>query len=194
MSNLKRLCWLQSTHEAVVLTTDNVGAALATANPNNADGRAGEADQDVHALNYDAEQAKKSCGAGVTGLFIACTVSHFTTVAAYERTYGLDAVAALDVARRAGAFGNTSGSSGDGDSRGLGGGDRRRRHRRRRAPALHVLRVGGGDSKDRYEGEGSNGGKAGEHLEDTEESLGYFGLSWCIWKTMPSPLVLRRFI
>ena len=64
------------THDAVVLTADNVGVAATPTNTDDADGRAGEADQDVHGIKYDAEQAKKKAGSRVAGLFIA--ISHPT--------------------------------------------------------------------------------------------------------------------
>lgn len=179
----KTLVTHRSTHEAVVLTADSVSIARTAASTDDADGRAGEADVGDHTLKDDAKQAKKSGHAGGAGLFTAHIVSQFTTIAAYERTYGFNAVAALDGAGRAGP-GPSLSRAGSGDSDSLGG----------FAAALVSKGGWGGDCKDRYEGNGSNGGKAREHLENTEESLGYLGLFWCIWKMMLSPLVLHRLI
>lgn len=74
----------RSTHNGVVLAADRIGIAVTSANSDNGDGRAGETDQGVHALNDNTEQAKKSAGSGVAGLFTAHIVSHFIRVAAYE--------------------------------------------------------------------------------------------------------------
>ena len=47
------------THNSVVLAADGISRARVAANANDADRGAGEADEDIDALNDDAEQAKE---------------------------------------------------------------------------------------------------------------------------------------
>ena len=57
-------------YEAVVLAAHDVGrAAIAGTDTDDGDGRAGEADEDVHALDDDAEQAEDRSRARVAGLY-----------------------------------------------------------------------------------------------------------------------------
>lgn len=64
-------CSNDSAYEAVVLAADGAGVAFgATAHANDADGRAGHAEQDVHVLHDHAKATKKGSARGRASLSI----------------------------------------------------------------------------------------------------------------------------
>ena len=112
-----------ATHDIVVLAADSLGGArVASADAHDRDGRAGEADKDVDALDNDAEQAEEASDGGVRGLIVASRQSLQSVAPDIEHAYTLHAVAALDGARRArialreggGGRKNREGSEGEG--------------------------------------------------------------------------------
>jgi hypothetical protein len=82
-----------ATHERIVLAADDVGAAAATTNTDDGDGAAGETDQDIKALDNNAEETKQQAsrrrGSLADGL-------GYRQVAITNSAYALHAVAALN--------------------------------------------------------------------------------------------------
>ena len=88
------------TYDVVVLAADGVGVAVTAAHTDDADRRAGQANQDVNALDDNPEQAQEEGSGGVACLLSMTHVNNpegpLLEGSSLKVTHLLDGVAALD--------------------------------------------------------------------------------------------------